>query len=60
MEELRRERAQVLVEARSHSRPYHRAATTSPSFLGMLLDRALEIVSWDRTELDPLRLSVQV
>ena len=35
MEELRRERAQVLAEAQSrsviHSRPYHRAASTSPS-----------------------------
>jgi hypothetical protein len=34
-EELRRERAQVLAESQSrsviHSRPYHRAASTSPS-----------------------------
>jgi hypothetical protein len=35
MEELRRERAQVLAEARGrpvvHPRPYHRAASTTPS-----------------------------
>ena len=44
MEELRRERAQVLAEARSrsviHSRPYHRAASTSPSMKGVSTCRA--------------------
>ena len=43
MEELRRERAQVLA-ARSrsviHSRPYHRAAGTSPSMKAVSTSRA--------------------
>jgi hypothetical protein len=40
----RRERAQVLAEARSrsviHSRPYHRAASTSPSMKAASTSRA--------------------
>ena len=44
MEELRRERAQVLAEARSrsvvHPRPYHRAASTSPSMKAVSTSRA--------------------
>ena len=44
MEELRRERGQVLAEARSrsviHSRPYHRAAGTSPSAKAVITSRA--------------------
>jgi hypothetical protein len=44
MEELRRERAQLLAETRSrsviHSRPYHRAASTSPSMKAVSTSRA--------------------
>ena len=44
MDELRRERVQVLAEARSrsviHSRPYHRAAGTSPSAKALITSRA--------------------
>ena len=44
MEELRRERTQVLAEARSRSviypRPYHRAASTSPSMKAVSTSRA--------------------
>ena len=44
MEELRRERTQVLAEARSrsvvHPRPYHRAASTSPSMKAVSTSRA--------------------
>ena len=44
MEELRRERVQVLAEAQSrsviHSRPYHRAASTSPRMKAVITSRA--------------------
>jgi hypothetical protein len=44
MEELRRERVQVLAKAQSrsviHSRPYHRAASTSPSMKAVSTSRA--------------------